>query len=291
MVIMGEQMENGDVFDRMRRPTMQQINYVKDLKVLEKKRGVVSLLAKKYDVNHGTVSRFLKSFLEAGYIDDEYNLTIKGEEWLEYYLEICRGLGDYFKSLGITGKDIEKNVVTMVEQMDSHILSAMLSKSSEQSWRINNNSLSEQEDKRKSFRNMMEPGRYEVDFLVIKKDKKKKGIGRISMADKGFEKPGVLVYERNKEVYLELTPQEVKASSRFSGGLMKGKLESLSYILDGVLTRAEFTKEGRVRIPIRVFSFHLRNGAKMDCTTLITVTCSVGRVHMPESTAQLIFWL
>ena len=38
MVIMGEQMENGDVFDRMRRPTMQQINYVKDLKVLEKKK-------------------------------------------------------------------------------------------------------------------------------------------------------------------------------------------------------------------------------------------------------------
>ena len=285
-------MENGDIFDRMRRPTMQQINYVIDLSESEKRRGVVSLIAKKYDVNHGTVSRFFKTYYEAGYIDDNYDLTDKGKEWLNYYMSIYNGLKTYFKNLGIPKADIEKNIVTMIEGMDTHILSAMVSHSKEQSWKLSNGSLSEEEAKIKSYKNMMKPGRYEVDFLVLKMDKNgnKKGMGKVSMADKGFVKPGLLVYEED-DIYLELTPQEVKASSMFSGGLMKGKLESLSYILDGVLTKAEFTKDGKVRIPAKVFDFHLRRGSRLDCSTLITVTCSVGRVHMPESTARLILWV
>lgn len=75
-----------------------------------------------------------------------------------------------------------------------------------------------------------------------------------------------------------------------NGEAMTGHLESLKFEQDGMLHQAEI-KNGVLRIPLDACRFRKRQGGEMSGSIPITVSCSVGRVHMPESTAVLMFWL
>jgi len=50
-------------------------------------------------------------------------------------------------------------------------------------------------------------------------------------------------------------------------------------------------RDGKIRIPLEVCHLRKRQGGELRGELHVMVTCSVGRVHMPESTATLMFWL
>ena len=71
---------------------------------------------------------------------------------------------------------------------------------------------------------------------------------------------------------------------------MEGHLQSLKYEQGGVLHLARITG-GRLRLPLEACTLRRRSGGGIRGELAVTVTCNVGRVHMPESTAMLVFWL
>ena len=65
-------------------------------------------------------------------------------------------------------------------------------------------------------------------------------------------------------------------------------LSSLKYENDGMLRKAE-VKDGKVRIPLEACAFYQNVRDKIRGSIPVTLACSVGQVHMPESTALLKF--
>ena len=89
---------------------------------------------------------------------------------------------------------------------------------------------------------------------------------------------------------MELTTREMHAHSRIDGADMRGRLSSLKYVDQGQLYEAAI-REGKVRIPLSACRFMKTHLGNVKGMVSITVTCSVGKAHMPESTALLMFWL
>lgn len=285
-------MDNGDFYNRMRRPTMEQIRYMDELSKTEKKWGAVARIAKAHNISHASVSRFFQECKKANYIDEEFELTDDGKKWLAYYRKIEKGLWAYMEDLGVPNADIGKNVWAMMEQVDSHVLSAMIEKPQGQGWKPEapkEHNWQDGDACRSFLAGRMEKGEYRIDFVLLQTGTERKWEHKRSMGDRGFEKPALLVYD-GINMYLELTPCEMQAESRINGGIMSGHLSSLSYFMEGTLVKAEFS-DGKVRIPMEACSCHQRAEGRMTCMIAVTVTCSVGRVHMPESTAILVFWL
>lgn len=282
-------MGNTDIYNRMKRPTMRQITFLEELKQEPKKWGASAKIAKKYDVTHGTVRRFFVACQSAGYLDEGDELTEKGEEWLGYYVALRGRMVNYFKNMGVPEADIMNNVTVMMEQMDNHVLNTILSEAEKQKDH-------ESEEFREStvcsipFENQIEKGNYSVEFIVLKYNQSHDIECELSMADRGFEKPARLIYE-DEIAYLELTPCEMMAVSRMDGEMKSGHLSSLSYITNGIVKKTEFDARGKIRIPLQACTSYVRSEARITCMIPITVTCSVGRIHMPESTALLMFWL
>lgn len=283
-------MENGDIFNRMKRPTMRQVAFLQDLTGEPKKHGASTKIAKKYNVTTGTVSRFFQNCQKSGYLDENSELTEKGKQWLDYYVNIQKNLEEYFRNLGIPEEDIPSNVTVMAEQMDIHVLKSILVESKRKKQHEPENKFRESDIRHICLENRLERGDYPVEFAVLKYGRSSNIECELSMADRGFEKPAQLIHE-GENSFLEMTPCEMQAISRMDGEVKSGHLSSLSYIADGIVKKAEVTADGRIRIPLTACTCHVRSESRLTCMIPINVTCSVGRVHMPESTALLIFWL
>lgn len=109
------------------------------------------------------------------------------------------------------------------------------------------------------------------------------------MAERGLERFAELV-NSEEEHYLELTLKEMQARSRIDGQEMSGHLASLKYLLGGTVCSAEI-RDGKVQIPLEACIYEGYDHGIIWGNAVITVTCSVGEAHMPESTARLLFIL
>ena len=84
--------------------------------------------------------------------------------------------------------------------------------------------------------------------------------------------------------------KEMAAHSRVSGEMMAGKLKTLKYEHNEVLEEARI-ENNIVKIPMEACRIHRWTGIGTMGIVPVTVTCSVGPMHMPESTALLYFWV
>ena len=50
-------------------------------------------------------------------------------------------------------------------------------------------------------------------------------------------------------------------------------------------------KNGKVKIPLEACQFYQNTRGRIYGSVPVTLACSVGQMHMPESTALLRFWL
>lgn len=278
-------MEKGEHLKRGNRPTMLQLRYLQGLYKAKKKRGAQGSIAEQCGVYRSTVSRYFKTCVERGILTPAMEFTTEGEEWLLRYANLYRNLHKYLEEIGAGEEEVEETSGIMVEHMDIHMLEMMLRAHAEKKsiYRRKEEKL-EQEIQD----NLEKCERHPVVFRLYRVHKKP-GQERDSMAMRGFEEIAEIVQEEKKS-YLELRLREMSALSRVSREAMAGKLKTLKYEENGVLETARIEKN-RVRIPMEACKIHRWTGIGIMGMVPVTVTCSVGPVHMPESTALLYFWV
>lgn len=269
---------------KKKRPTMLQLKYLMELEKAQKKRGSIALIAETCGVNHAAVSRYLKMCCANGKLTEDYEFTEAGRAELEGYKTLLQELPAYLRSIGIPEKEIPDNVRDMIENVDYYTLTSMVYKNREMSRKYS--VVKEEVLSRNFLKEVLAFGNWQVHFMLFRQGQQKEN--GISMANRGFETPALLRHNRRGS-WLELSIREMSANSRITGRIMNGHLESLKYEQNGLLHQAEI-RDGKVRIPLEACRFHKRLGGEIKGMITVTITCSVGRIHMPESTALLIFW-
>ena len=278
-------MEKGEHLKRQNRPTMLQLKYLQGLSRVEKKRGTQGSIAGYYNVNRSTVNRFFKNCIERGILTEALEFTVEGQEWLERYVKLYENLQKYLEEIGARPEEIEETIDVMVEDIDIHMLELMINAHAEKKsvYKRKENELDQEIQN-----NLQKCERHPVVFRLYRMNKKP-GQSRDSMAMRGFEETAEIVQDKG-ESYLELKVKDMSAHSRVSGETMVGKLKTLKYEHDEVLETADIVNN-IVRIPMEACKIHKWTGVGTMGVVPVTVTCSVGLVHMPESTALLYFWV
>lgn len=278
-------MEKGEHLKRQNRPTMLQLKYLQGLFRVEKKRGAQGSIAEYYNVNRSTVNRFFKNCIERGILTEALEFTVEGQEWLDRYVRLYENLQKYLEEIGARPEEIEETIDVMVEDIDIHMLELMINAHAEKKsvYKRKENELDQEIQN-----NLQKCERHPVVFRLYRVNKKP-GQSRDSMAMRGFEETAEIVQDQG-ESYLELKVKDMSAHSRVSGETMVGKLKTLKYEHDEVLETADIVNN-IVRIPMEACKIHKWTGVGTMGVVPVTVTCSVGLVHMPESTALLYFWV
>lgn len=278
-------MEKGEHLKRQNRPTMLQLKYLQGLSRVEKKRGAQGSIAEYYNVNRSTVNRFFKNCIERGILTEALEFTVEGQEWLDRYVRLYENLQKYLEEIGARPEEIEETIDVMVEDIDIHMLELMINAHAEKKsvYKRKENELDQEIQN-----NLQKCERHPVVFRLYRMNKKP-GQSRDSMAMRGFEETAEIVQDKG-ESYLELKVKDMSAHSRVSGETMVGKLKTLKYEHDEVLETADIVNNV-VRIPMEACKIHKWTGVGTMGVVPVTVTCSVGLVHMPESTALLYFWV
>ena len=278
-------MEKGEHLKRQNRPTMFQLKYLQGLSRVEKKRGAQGSIAEYYNVNRSTVNRFFKNCIERGILTEALEFTVEGQEWLDRYVRLYENLQKYLEEIGARPEEIEETIDVMVEDIDIHMLELMINAHAEKKsvYKRKENELDQEIQN-----NLQKCERHPVVFRLYRMNKKP-GQSRDSMAMRGFEETAEIVQDKG-ESYLELKVKDMSAHSRVSGETMVGKLKTLKYEHDEVLETVDIVNN-IVRIPMEACKIHKWTGVGTMGVVPVTVTCSVGLVHMPDSTALLYFWV
>ena len=276
-------MEKGEHLKRQNRPTMLQLKYLQGLSRVEKKRGAQGSIAEYYNVNRSTVNRFFKNCIERGILTEALEFTVEGQEWLERYVKLYENLQKYLEEIGARPEEIEETIDVIVEDIDIHMLELMINAHAEKKsvYKRKENELDQEIQN-----NLQKCERHPVVFRLYRMNKKP-GQSRDSMAMRGFEETAEIVQDKG-ESYLELKVKDMSAHSRVSGETMVGKLKTLKYEHDEVLETDDIVNN-IVRIPMEACKIHKWTGVGTMGVVPVTVTCSVGLVHIPESTALLYF--
>ena len=265
-------------------PSMLQIRYLTELAKIGKKRGSVALIADTCGVSHGPVSRFFKECMGVGYLTDTYEFTEKGTQALRTYQRILKEVGLYLERIGIPEVEITEKTRQLVENVDYSLLMTM-TRNSGQVKESMNQQIAEEETSY-YLENVLEKGRFDVGIAIYQLGSEGT---RLSMANNGFEHLAC-IRNNNRGNWIELIIREMHAHSRIDGADMRGRLSSLKYEDQGQLYEAAI-REGKVRIPLSACRFMKTRLGNVKGMVPITVTCSVGKAHMPESTALLMFWM
>lgn len=200
-------------------------------------------------------------------------------------MRLYENLQKYLEEIGARPEEIEETIDVMVEDIDIHMLELMINAHAEKKsvYKRKENELDQEIQN-----NLQKCERHPVVFRLYRMNKKP-GQSRDSMAMRGFEETAEIVQDKG-ESYLELKVKDMSAHSRVSGETMVGKLKTLKYEHDEVLETADIVNN-IVRIPMEACKIHKWTGVGTMGVVPVTVTCSVGLVHMPESIALLYFWV
>lgn len=279
-------MEKGEHFKRQNRPTMLQLKYLKELENAEKKRGVQRSIAEYCQVNSSTVNRYFKNCIERGILTETLTFTEEGKEWWQRYSDLYHKLMSYLKEIGGKAEEVEETAEAMIENIDIHMLELMISAhAKKKSIYIGKK---QQHLDQEIQNNLEQCERHRVVFCLYRINRKP-GESGASMAMHGFEEMAEIVQNNGKSC-LELRVRDMAATSRMDGRAMVGHLSMLKYQYEGILRTAKI-EEQRVKIPLEACKIHKWSGVGTMGMIPVTVTCSVGQIHMPESTALLYFWV
>lgn len=266
-------------------PSVLQIRYLTELARIGKKRGSVALIADTCGVSHGPVSRFFKECIGAGYLTETYEFTEKGSQALKTYQRIMREVGLYLERIGIPDGEISEKTRQLVENVDYSLIMTMTRNSGQV--QESRNQTAADEGTTYYLEKVLDKGRFEVGIAIYQLNTASGT--KLSMANNGFAHMAC-IRNNTRGSWLELTTKEMHAHSRINGADMAGRLSSLKYEEQGQLFEAVI-REGKVRIPLNACHFMKTRHGNVKGMIPITVTCSVGKAHMPESTALLMFWM
>ncbi|WP_461881639.1 helix-turn-helix domain-containing protein [Fusicatenibacter sp.] len=265
------------------RLSLNQVKYLTLLDQCKQKRGSVQKIADWCGVRHPTVSRFFKACTEQGYLTKELVLTEKGRRILSWNQYLAKEVRQYLTDLGVE-EGMDDFAKGILENVDYNIIEKTISK---RAVITDNTRMKKAASVIDNIDGIIEPGEHPVRISLFRVNPMERA--QKSMADRGFEKTATIIHNE-KESCLELTVKEMHAISRVDGHDMTGHLSSLKYLCYGSLKQAEIN-QGKVRIPLDVCTYEVYDHGIIWGNVSITVACSVGSAHMPESTARLMFIL
>ncbi len=275
--------------ERITKLTMLQIRYLEELEKIpkEKKRGIITTVSDICGVDHAAVSKFFKKCIDAEYLDKNYQFTRKGEKWFQVYLENRRRVSEHLISIGVPTRNLDSSVSAIMENMDPHVLTMLTNSFHNQEDTVSSYSVQKLNQIR-PLDEFVEKGNHKVAFKILKSQKNMDGFIP-SMADMGFEKPG-LIKNNSRGFALELRLKELKAWSRVNEEWMTGHLSSLKYLQFGIYKKANI-RDGKVRISLDGCKYRFYAKDRAMGMIPIIVASNVGVKHMPESSAILLFWI
>ena len=132
--------------------------------------------------------------------------------------------------------------------------------------------------------NYLKDGSYYFPFIIYREQIKNHK--NLSMANRGFESPCELIV-KDHEGLVYLAVKTVSAESMSSGKKMEGRVNKMQYLYDGEFRDGGI--DGRyVYFPVTALNF-IAMGKGRDTllhgSVCLKMQCSVGDMHMPESTA------
>lgn len=132
--------------------------------------------------------------------------------------------------------------------------------------------------------NCLKDGSYYFPFIIYREQIKNHN--NLSMANHGFENPCELIV-KDHEGLVYLAVKTVSAESMSSGKKMEGRVNKMQYLYDGEFRDGGI--DGRyVYFPVTALNF-IAMGKGRDTllhgSVCLKMQCSVGDMHMPESTA------
>lgn len=277
-------MAQGENFKRKGLPTMQMLQFLMELERIGGRRGSTAAVAKSCGVNHSSVSRYFKLCREQGLLTEELVFTGKGKIWLEGYRQLLEEIPVFLRRAGIPDGEIQENVRRIIEHLDYHTLAAVAGYLRGRQEHPAGGA-GEAPGGGHLLREILEYGTREVFFMLFQVKKQTE----LSMANRGFCRPAQIRRNRRGS-WLELEPCEMCAWSPVEGRKLQGHLETLKYEQEGILRTAR-KRQGKIRIPLDACHIRRMQGGGITAWVPIIATCNVGRLHMPESTARLVFWL
>ncbi len=266
-------------------PSLLQIKYLTTLEETDKKRGCVGQIADLCGVSHGPVSRFFKECVAKGYLTEQYEFTESGIRALKMYKRLLHDTDAYLARLGVREEEAAEKLRQLIENVDYELLMSITR--SDVKVKKETNSIPEEESTTWLLEKVLEKGNYEVEIALHQVNRA--AAPKLSMAHRGFEHIAVIRHN-NRGSWLELTIRPVHGISRIDGMDMTGWLSSLKYEKQGQLYEVDLRTD-KIRIPLNACRFVRSSHGNIKGMILITVTCTAGKAHMPESTALLTFWI
>ena len=233
-----------------------------------------------------TISRLLSTMEEEGLVDRSNNrhpvLTAKGLELAEQYSRRVDTLVNYLLYKGVDGTLAGPDAMQMALRLSDASIDALRAEQSMAAVKY------DFRDRRKfsatEFFSKLPDGNYKLPFIIYRE--KANNVTNVSMANEGFEHPGVLSVT-NGVGTVQLRTTTLNARSAKTGAAMKGKVQSLCYYDNGDYLAAEQNGD-TITFPAEAINFYnLRPGYDpvLHGTMPIRITANVGTRHMPESIA------
>ncbi len=267
--------------------TATQMKYF--MALAEEKKQSLTQIAEKYKVNRSTVCRSLSALVDQGLLDEQYVLTSVGKQYLSEYKYKHEVITRWLMKNGIEEEDARRDTYKILEVCSEKTI-RMLGQGGEfckacSYFREKGHKLVIEGNE---ICNYIKRGEYQIPF-VFHKDKKRSP-DQISMANEAFYHPALLVITKNSG-YLSLRSKQMEQSSLIDKINLAGKVNSIKYEYQNQIKEASVT-ETMAKIPLEALKFiYIKEDEILQGYANLTMTCSVGILHMPESTAILTVYL
>ena len=233
------------------------------------------------------ISRLLMSLEKEGLLDRSDlrrpRLTQAGREQAAYYEKRTNIVLNHLLYEGLDLDDAEHDAYAWARFSSERGMEII--KSSEQRYRAKYELRRQKEFGGEELCRHLADGEYSFPFLIYRETVR--GGTNLSMANEGFRHPCVLrVADGRGQIVLQ--PVDLSAKSPLTGRKMNGRVRKLTILQpDGVFMRAE---ENGENLAFSTDVLHFLNigegmGQILHGSVCMRMQCSVGTMHMPESTA------
>lgn len=233
------------------------------------------------------ISRLLMSLEKEGLLDRSDlrrpRLTQAGREQASYYEKRTNIVLNHLLYEGLDLNDAEHDAYAWARFSSERGMEII--KSSEQRYRAKYELRRQKEFGGEELCRHLADGEYSFPFLIYRETVR--GGTNLSMANEGFRHPCVLrVADGRGQIVLQ--PVDLSAKSPLTGRKMNGRVRKLTILQpDGAFMRAE---EDGENLAFSADVLHFLNigegmGQILHGSVCMRMQCSVGTMHMPESTA------
>lgn len=263
----------------------EKLTYLLFLYDIRGQKYTITNMANQLGVSKSTVSKVLSSFYQEGITEykGKVELSKHGCMLAKQWKEEVKKITDWLcVSSSFDLQTAQKEAVVLTLYMSSSAKNQLI-------YNLNMSDFFKRIDHIKIVYGDMlvsdlKDGNYPFAFTIYK-DKTDQRM-EISMANDAFVHPGILKVQDGKG-YLILESKEIERESLMGRIVLKGRLETLRYMKNKQFVKA-MKQNHFYYIPVSCLEFYYNREEKMlQGHMKLKVTPTVGRMHMPESTAYL----